>query len=429
VVSGSSIAGANGNFTSGLGSYSFLANANDNWSVIITDANNCSDTAIGTVNFNPITLSVSNYTCDINGTAEFTLTISGGNPALDGSDYLLTLTGLTTGGNVFNLPLAGNIGTTTDYLITVADGDIWQIFVNDGQNCTVSVSDTFVWNATNCSNICNGVGYTNVLINGGSDSISYDCDGNGNAMLNLEFTGGLPALGGVNYGYIAEITVNGNTITENIAGTGGLGTYVLNLQDGDVWQVILNDGLGCGFDTLNAVFNTVNAIAQTDITFEVLVGEPAQLIGSNSTGNITNYAWSPIVSINNPTAANTFALPIITTTYVLEVSDAFDCSDRDSVRVRVGTCVPEHSGFTPNADGVNDLWVIPCLSLLPGDAEVYNRWGQLVYRKENYDNSWNGTHFQTNQDLPDATYYYIIKVTYPMYPNPIIYKGTVSIIR
>jgi hypothetical protein len=53
----------------------------------------------------------------------------------------------------------------------------------------------------------------------------------------------------------------------------------------------------------------------------------------------------------------------------------------------------------------------------------------LVYRKENYDNSWNGTHFQTNQDLPDATYYYIIKVTYPMYPNPIIYKGTVSIIR
>jgi gliding motility-associated-like protein len=428
-VSGSTVAGANGNFTSGLGTYSFLANENDNWRVIITDANNCSDTAVGTVNFNPITLSVSNYTCDINGTAEFTLTISGGNPAIDGSDYLLTVTGITTGGNVFNLPVAGTIGASTDYVITVADGDIWQIFLNDGQNCTASVSDTFVWNATNCSNICNGAGYTNVLINGGTDSISYDCDGNGNAMLNLEFTGGLPALGGVNYGYIAEITINGNTVTENITGTGGLGTYVLNLQDGDVWQVILNDGLGCGFDTLNGVFNSVTAVAQTDITFEVFVGEPAQLIGSNSTGNITNYAWTPIATINNPTVANTFALPIVTTTFVLEVSDAFDCSDRDSVRVRVGACVPDHAGFTPNADGVNDLWVIPCLGLLPGDVEVYNRWGQLVYRKENYDNSWNGTHFQTNQDLPDATYYYVIKVTYPMYTNQLIYKGTVSIIR
>lgn len=239
----------------------------------------------------------------------------------------------------------------------------------------------------------------------------------------------MPALGGVNYGYIAEITINGNTVTENITGTGGLGTYVLNLQDGDVWQVILNDGLGCGFDTLNGVFNSVTAVAQTDITFEVFVGEPAQLIGSNSTGNITNYAWTPIATINNPTVANTFALPIVTTTFVLEVSDAFDCSDRDSVRVRVGACVPDHAGFTPNADGVNDLWVIPCLGLLPGDVEVYNRWGQLVYRKENYDNSWNGTHFQTNQDLPDATYYYVIKVTYPMYTNQLIYKGTVSIIR
>jgi gliding motility-associated-like protein len=428
-VSGSTVAGANGTFTAGLGNYSFLANANDNWQVIISDANNCADTAIGTVNFNPIVLSISNYTCDIDGTAEFTLTMSGGNPAADGSDYILTVMGLTTGGNVYNTPIAGNIGGSSDYVITVADGDIWQIFANDGQNCTVTLSDTFVWNATNCSNICNGTGYTNVLINGGTGLISYDCDGDGNAMVNLEFTGGLPALGGVNYGYDAEITINGNTVTENIAAVGGSGSYVLNLQDGDVWQVILNDGLGCGFDSLEATFTSVNAVAQTDITFEVLVGEPAQLIGANSTGNITSYNWSPVSSINNPTAANTFALPIITTTYVLEVRDDNDCSDRDSVRVRVGACVPDHAGFTPNADGVNDLWIIPCLGLLSGDLEVYNRWGQMVYLKDNYDNTWDGTHFQSGQDLPDATYYYVLKVTYPMYTNPIIYKGTVSIIR
>ncbi len=428
-VSGSSVAGANGTFSSGLGNYSFEANAGDNWQVIISDANNCADTAIGTVDFNPITLAVSNYTCDVDGTAEFTLTVGGGNPAADGSDYILTVIGLSTGANVYNATLAGNTGGSSDYSIRVADGDIWQIFVNDGQNCTVSLSDTFVWNATNCANICNGTGYTNVLINGGSDSISYDCDGNGSAMLNLDFTGGLPALGGVNYGYNIEITVNGNTIVENIDGTSGFGSYLLDLQDGDAWQVILNDGLGCGFDTLNGVFISVNAIAETDVTFEVNIGEPAQLIGSNSTGNITSYTWSPTGSINDVSSANTFALPIQTTTFVLEVRDDFDCSDSDSVLVRVGDCVPQHSGFTPNDDGVNDLWVIPCLSLLSGDLEVYNRWGQMVYMKDNYDNTWNGTHFQTGQDLPDATYYYILKVSYPNYSNPIIYKGTVSIIR
>lgn len=428
-VSGSTITGQNGTYSRGLGSFSFLTNQGDNWQVIITDANTCADTASGVVVFDLITLTASNYTCDVNGTAQFTITIGGGNPAQDGSDYLLTVSGTTTGNNLFNSPVAGNIGGTASYTITVNDGDIWQIFVNDGQNCTATLSDTFVWNATNCANICNNGTYTNVLINGGTNTITYDCDGAGNAILNLEFTGGLPALGGVNNGYTADIIINGNTTTQQISAIGGIGTLALTLEDGDVWQVILNDGLGCGFDTLGSTFVSVNAVAETDITFEVQIGEPAQLIGANSTGNITSYAWTPIATINNPTIANTFALPIQTTTFILEVSDDYGCIDQDSVRIRVGACIPDHTGFTPNGDGVNDLWALPCLNLIPGDVDVYNRWGQLVYRQENYDGTWDGKDFNTKMDLPDATYYYVITVRFPMYVNPVVYKGTVTIIR
>lgn len=426
-ISGSTIAGQNGSFTAGLGNYSFTTNTGDAWMVILTDANNCADTVSGVVNLNTIGILASIYSCNADGTADVTLTLSGGNPAIDGSDYLFTLSGLSTGGNQFNTPIPGNIGATTDYTFTVGDGDIWQVFVNDGQNCTVSLSDTFVWNATNCGNICNNA--PNVLINGGNDTISYDCDGSGNAMLLLEFTGGIPALGGTSNTYNAEVTINGIVNTQQVTYNGSFGTLVLSLTNGDVWQVILTDAVGCSYDTLGAVFTPVNAVAETDVQFEILVGEPAQLIGSNSTGNITSYLWSPAGTMQNPTDAVTSALPTATTWFVLEVRDDNDCSDIDSVRVKVGACIPEHVGFTPNNDGVNDLWTIPCLDLLQGDVEVYNRWGQLVYFKENYDNSWNGTHYRTGQDLPDATYYYVLKVTYPNYPNPVLYKGTVTIIR
>ncbi|GAB3034593.1 hypothetical protein GCM10027185_40650 [Spirosoma pulveris] len=82
----------------------------------------------------------------------------------------------------------------------------------------------------------------------------------------------------------------------------------------------------------------------------------------------------------------------------------------------LGLFIPE--GFSPNGDGVNDRFVI---KLLPASVtiqlEIFNRWGQLVYQKTNYQNDWDGT---TNQgigaadaknELPDGTYYYQIRLS------------------
>jgi gliding motility-associated-like protein len=65
--------------------------------------------------------------------------------------------------------------------------------------------------------------------------------------------------------------------------------------------------------------------------------------------------------------------------------------------------------FTPNEDGVNDLFEVPCL--VNGQIAkllVFNRWGDLVYQSDNYQNQWNGTH--QGMVLPDGTYFYILKI-------------------
>jgi hypothetical protein len=60
-------------------------------------------------------------------------------------------------------------------------------------------------------------------------------------------------------------------------------------------------------------------------------------------------------------------------------------------------------GISPNADGLNETLIIPgLLSMGPNRLTVYNRAGNIVYEKTNYENNWKG------DDLPDGLYYYVI---------------------
>lgn len=67
--------------------------------------------------------------------------------------------------------------------------------------------------------------------------------------------------------------------------------------------------------------------------------------------------------------------------------------------------------FTPNNDGVNDFFIIPCLAntdMYPNSQIIiFNRWGDEVYRSPvPYANNWNGTY--DGEDLPPSTYFYIV---------------------
>jgi gliding motility-associated-like protein len=71
-------------------------------------------------------------------------------------------------------------------------------------------------------------------------------------------------------------------------------------------------------------------------------------------------------------------------------------------------------GFSPNGDGFNDTWEVNYLQYAAQNTvTIVNRWGEVVYRRDQYDNSWDGTPNTrvsgTADDgrVPDGTYYYI----------------------
>jgi len=78
--------------------------------------------------------------------------------------------------------------------------------------------------------------------------------------------------------------------------------------------------------------------------------------------------------------------------------------------------IPE--GFSPNGDGINDRFVIQQIPTgVSVDLEVFNRWGHVVYRSQNYKNDWDGIANQGNgvatsgSGLPEGTYFYVVRLS------------------
>jgi gliding motility-associated-like protein len=68
------------------------------------------------------------------------------------------------------------------------------------------------------------------------------------------------------------------------------------------------------------------------------------------------------------------------------------------------------SGFTPNGDGFNDVFLIKGLEDYPENSLIiYNRWGNRVFEQSPYLNRWNGVNMN-NELLPEGTYFYILTV-------------------
>ncbi|NND77638.1 MAG: T9SS type B sorting domain-containing protein, partial [Flavobacteriales bacterium] len=64
------------------------------------------------------------------------------------------------------------------------------------------------------------------------------------------------------------------------------------------------------------------------------------------------------------------------------------------------------AAFSPNNDGIRDIWEIYPLSAYPNNSvEIFTRWGKKIYSAAPYENNWDGS--GPNGQLPTGTYFYI----------------------
>ena len=153
---------------------------------------------------------------------------------------------------------------------------------------------------------------------------------------------------------------------------------------------------------------------------QIFEGETVVLTAEGDFGDL---GWSGS-QLNQTQGAEVTADPegegIATYTVSAEIEG---CTFTDEIDVQIVPPIVASNTFTPNADGFNDVWFIEGINDWPNaQIFVYSRWGNKVFQATNYENDWGG------DDLPAATYYYVIEL------NPVDFDaepitGSVTILR
>jgi len=270
--------------------------------------------------------------------------------------------GIVSGGNTFN-PVINQPGQYT-------------VILNDNVNgCSSTYSVTI--EPPTLINITS-VNVTNVsCFNGSNGAIAINTD-NGNGS-NLDYSW--------------------NPSQNNSASVNGLttGNYTVTVSNED----------GCEDDT--TVF--VNQPGPISISQIDSVGSECgeangslSVLASGGVGNFT-YSWS---SGNTGATANN----IDAGTFTVTATDGNGCPASESFDLGCTPLIPVviPQFLSPNGDNQNELWLLQNTAQYPNiKVTVYNRWGNVVFEAEPYNNDWNGHLKGTNPNpLPAATYFYVV---------------------
>jgi gliding motility-associated-like protein len=153
----------------------------------------------------------------------------------------------------------------------------------------------------------------------------------------------------------------------------------------------------------------------------VITGTGTETGTNFATGYSSNPEIGKGLSIADPVAS-----PTATTTYYATVTNSkgFSTTASITVAVRDDYVVKPDNNFSPNGDGINDIWKVPNIENYPDhELTIFDRGGKLLYKTRSYQNTWDGT--VNGEPLDEGTYYYIFN--FDGQKGPI--KGFITIVK
>ena len=175
-----------------------------------------------------------------------------------------------------------------------------------------------------------------------------------------------------------------------------------------------------GSTSLDLLLGSSSLSAGEEAKVELLINVKLGLTGGTYQNSATAEGISSITGLKVTDVSTNGLKP--------DPTNAGDVSPSESTPIQLDVppaFVP--AGFSPNGDGTNDKFIIQNAQGKQVSLEVYNRWGNRVYKSVDYKNDWGGEvteGFFIGRDIPDGTYYYIIIIE-----NKDKYAGFITINR
>ncbi|MDX2172152.1 MAG: gliding motility-associated C-terminal domain-containing protein [Bacteroidota bacterium] len=191
-----------------------------------------------------------------------------------------------------------------------------------------------------------------------------------------------------------------------------------------VYTVHVSNKEYCGHDaTVSVIVNPYPTVfAGRDTTYNL--DEP-MFLNATGTGTMT---WISGEGIFCSVCPNTKITATHSGCYIIETVNAYGCKAKDEVCIEVtlnsGVYIP--NAFSPNDDGLNDIFYVYGYSISDVTMDIFDRWGEKLFSSTDQKIGWNGSHKGT----PCKNDVYVYKVSYKGLDGKKQYKtGHVTINR
>ncbi|MDX2360674.1 MAG: PKD domain-containing protein [Crocinitomicaceae bacterium] len=205
-------------------------------------------------------------------------------------------------------------------------------------------------------------------------------------------------------------------------------TYIFGNTGIQMVTLTVTSDLGCVDDT--SMVLTVNAAPNAEFSFtpNPALVEEAVIFTDESTGNqISGWYWdfgdNEGDNAQNPwhnySDGGDFEI-------ILIVTDAIGCQDTATHIISIALPPVLPTGFSPNGDNENDIFIIRGGPFKDVDFKVYNNWGELVFSSTEQSNGWDGTYKGVPAPLGVYTWTFVVTLA-----NDLVIKesGDVTLIR
>jgi gliding motility-associated-like protein/uncharacterized repeat protein (TIGR01451 family) len=398
------------------------ADAATNYNVVVTGA--ClpivtSNNASLTVHSLPsiVTQPTNQIVCTGNN-ATFTVVANGTGISYQWRKGLVNIVGETNAS--LTITNATALDEATNYNVVVS-GTCAPAVTSTNVSLSLTAAPTISTQATN-QTICVGDDVTFTVIATGTGMNYQWRNGNvniaGATTSTLTITNATTADASTNYNVIV-------TGTCNLTDTSNAITLVVNTCSLDLGVVKTSSSLVPSVGT-TVQFTIVVTNNSTQDATNVSVDETLQsgfsyVSSTTSTGtfNTTTSIWTigTLASGASETMTITAAVVtggIYTNTAIVSATEP-DLETANNSSTVVLTPIDFHipDGFSPNGDGINDLFVIRGISGYPtNEITIFNRWGTKVFDAAQYANNWDGKSTAAlnigDDVLPVGTYFYIL---------------------
>ncbi|HQP04620.1 MAG TPA: gliding motility-associated C-terminal domain-containing protein, partial [Bacteroidales bacterium] len=235
---------------------------------------------------------------------------------------------------------------------------------------------------------------------------NISCFGMHDGYVNLFVTGGVPP-----YTYLWQIGEN----TTNVPN-------IDNLYEG-IYNLHVEDANHCVNDTSVAVSQPAPLSATWISQGPSCIGNNDGYIELTVTGGTAPYSFT----WGTGTSPVEYISGLVEGQYLITILDSMACEAEVGPITIIDVqedCIRIPNAFTPNADGVNDTWIIDNIDMYPrAYIEVFNRWGQCIFEAKGSEDPWDGTY--NGKIVPTGPYIYVVN----LFNGDEAYTGTVTIVR